>query len=328
MGLGAGLGTLAAVVVIGLLYAYWRRRSNAKDAPAKALSSSAEEGADRGAGTGAGSAAAQAGKFDTLNPFVKGAKERTLREHGAGRRVGRTAWDPAQARAQTQGQENETPLPATPQGAPGAAALVASRGAMTVRGAALAGSYADPSPQAPSAQDDEAAVGVRVREVEEEEEEDAQSDDPEQGGPQGDAASAASAAASPPPFSPPASLAVRSPLGPARGGAASRLAAAASDAKRGVQPLLAGGGSSSGKGAGATAAARAPLSALLGSPFGAVSSPFSSLPMPMPPGRGSAARTQGVAAGLGLTAPPPSQAAPLGERGEGRWANDDPLLLL
>ena len=227
-GLSAGVGVLAAVVVAGLLYAYWRRRQrSATDAPAKAPSSSVE----KGAGGGGGGAAAQSAKFDTLNPYVRGAKERALREHGAGRRVGRTAWDPAQAlKAQ----------PATPQGA-GAAA--GSRGASTARSAALAGSVAVSSLQTPFAQEDEAPVDVSVWE---EGEDGAQSEDPQQGGAQRGALPGAAP--------PPAALAVRSPLGRAPSAGVS--------------------------------AARSPLRALLGSPFGAVSLPFSSLPMPTPPARG------------------------------------------
>ena len=288
MGLGAGLGTLAAVVAAGVLYALWRRRSAAKDAPAKALSSSADKGAGGGGGAGA-----QAGKFDMLNPFLKGVKERTLREHGAGRRVGRTAWGPAQPRALEQEQAAQ---PATPQGA-GAAA---SRGALTVRGAALAGNYADPSPQAPSAQDDEASVGVSVREAEGEG--GVLGEDPEQGGAQ----RGAPPADSPPPFSPPAALSMRSPLGPAPGGATSRLAAAAaaSDTKRGVQPVLAG--------AAASASTGNPLrGAPPGSPF-----PMHSLPH----SRARSAVGYGAAAGASPLPAPPLRGA------GGSWATENPLL--
>ena len=139
-----------------------------------------------------------------LNPLLKGAKRRALREHGAGRRVGRTAWSPARA------QEQRGGLPASPQG-DGAAG---SHSALTVRVAALPGSPASPSPRAPSAQAAEAAVRVSVREAEEMEGEGgAQSNDAEQGGAQ----RGAPPAAVPLRFSPPAALAVRSPLGRAPG---------------------------------------------------------------------------------------------------------------
>ena len=331
-GLGAGLGTLAAVVAAGLLYLYWRRRGDAQDALAKALSSSAEKGNGGGSGAGAGGAAAQAGKFNMLNPFVKGAKERTLREHGEGKRVGRTAWSPGQA------QDQEEAQPASPQGTE-AAGLAASRGGSTVRSAALAVSYTDPSPspQAPSAQQVEspveegAAVGVSVRELADGEGEGSGE------GREGDveqtlqsspasaafAATVAVAAASPPPLSPPGLLTARAALGPAPG-AASRLAAAAaaSDVKQGLQPIEVAGSSREGGGANE----RSPVSAQPA--LGSASSHFSFLPLPppLPPGRGGGARARGTAAGLNLAVPPPlpAQAAPLA-RGMA-WATDNPML--
>jgi hypothetical protein len=337
-GLGAGLGTLAAVILAGFLYAYLRRRSSAKDASAKALSSSAEKGDSTGGGvaTGADGAAAQAGKFDLLNPFVKGAKDRTLREHGEGKRLGRTAWSPEPVRDQDEAQ------PASPQG-PEAAGSAVSRSSAPVRGTALAGNNADPLPQVPYAQQEEAsmeegaAVGVSVRELADGEGEgsgEGQEGDVEQTlqlsslASTASAATVAGAAASPPPFSPPGPLTARAALGRTPG-ATSRLApaAAASDTKQGLQPLEVTGGSS-GSGERGGAYRHSPVSVQPGPALGTASSHFSFLPLPppLPPGRGGGARARGSAAGLNFAVPPPlpAQAAPLA-RGMA-WATDNPML--
>ena len=127
-----------------------------------------------------------------LNPYLKGAKARTLREHSAGVRVGRRAWGAAWVAQPS----------ATPQGAG------------TARGGVLAGNYAGASPLEQAEPAEGASVGVSVRELDE-----GAGQGAEQGRQQGAplAAAALAAVASPPPFSPPTSLAARTPLGPAPG---------------------------------------------------------------------------------------------------------------
>lgn len=90
-----GLGLLAALG-LGLAYFVWSRRSAASDeaserASTKALSSTP------GASERAAKAEAAAGepsedRFEVANPYLKGARERALLQHGAGMRLGRTAW--------------------------------------------------------------------------------------------------------------------------------------------------------------------------------------------------------------------------------------------
>ena len=251
-----------------------------------------------------------------LNPYLKGAKARTLREHSAGVRVGRTAWGAAGAPAQARALAAQPP--ATPRGAGTA------RSALTLRGAALAGNYAGASPLEQAEPAEGASVGVSVRELDEGA---GQGEDAEQGRQLGAplAAAALAAAASPPPYSPPAAMVTRTPLGPAPGGATKRLAAVASDTKQGVQPLRAGGGSGGGGGGGGGGGTLAsvgnPLREALGGSYGSAAGASLASSQTLPPSRLQAPASRSLA-----SPPPPSLTGPLAQSGGMAWSTANPLL--
>lgn len=237
------------MLAIALLYTLWQRRST----PTEAESPSASP--------------EQAGKADVLNPIVKGAQARSVREHASGKRVGRSSGGSAQTRLQARAQARAHARDTTAQD----------------------GSDAGHSSLSPFALEE--CNGY------------------EQVAAQRGALFAAESAAQPL-SSPPAYMAVRSPLSQ---GSTLHLAAAA-DTTQGLQPPLVGCGISGGDGAGATLT-RSSLSTLLGSPFGAASSPFISLPMPTPPARGVLSSAAGVH--MPVSQPMPLHAAPLGRGGGG-----------